>query len=620
MIKNIVILIFVLAFTSVSAIAQTATPVPVIEQELPANSTVRGRVFYEDTGRAVKRASIMLVSKGSGGRESSGLTDANGLFQIKNVRAGTYYAFVNAPGIVSPLAFADITKPKQDTFDLAIDGFPAIIVNGITDLDVQIPARRGGAISGRVMYSDGDAAIGVKVEILRKVEEKFVPVIPNFSTFFSMMEGRAGVSQTDDRGFYRFAGLPSGEYIVKIVENVSHGDKKGYESFEGLIFGKGSFMTMYYPDVFELEKAESITIGYGQEQSEMNITIPDRELYTIEGKIVSAKDKLPIRNAKIILKKEGEDTPTSIFGPEERLQQSVDSDERGVWHFKELPKGKYKLVVEAMYSEFDAASKVYGGNTSYASNRIYSNLNMTVSNAPTKKFAAKLQEITIEDKSLSELVIELNYGATISGTVVTENNGEMPESVTIRASTENVEIFSSDFVNNFSYDQKPKKNHDFRLESVAEGKTYLRIYMPDQDYYVKSATAGGKDLLVEAFELKEGDALVNVKIVLGINVGTLKGKVLNENNEVVKNAQFTLVPTDARRRNASLYRSVIADTEGNFETKSAPGEFAIVFLTEALAAKKFEELNKWLDEAMKSAQTVRIDDGKTTNVTVKKIK
>ena len=50
----------------------------------PSKSTVRGRVFYEDTGRAVRRASIMLMGKNSGdggGREVSGLTDNNGFFK-----------------------------------------------------------------------------------------------------------------------------------------------------------------------------------------------------------------------------------------------------------------------------------------------------------------------------------------------------------------------------------------------------------------------------------------------------------------------------------------------------------------------------------------------------------
>jgi hypothetical protein len=253
----------------------------------PSKSTVRGRVFYEDTGRAVRRASIMLMGKNSGdggGREVSGLTDNNGFFQIKNVAAGTYYAFVNAPGVVSPLAFADITK-RRDGLEEAVEGFAPIVVSGVGDLDVQIPARRGGAISGRVMYADGDPVIGVKVEIMRRVEQRYMSVVPNFSSIFSLMMGGGGGFQTDDRGFYRFAGLPAGDYIVKVTENVSHSENKssGYNSFEDSLFGGGSLLTMFYPDVFTTEKAQTVSVVAGQEQSEINITIPDRELYAAVG-------------------------------------------------------------------------------------------------------------------------------------------------------------------------------------------------------------------------------------------------------------------------------------------------------------------------------------------------
>ena len=97
----------------------------------PANSTVRGRVFYEDTGRPVKRSSIMLMSeKGEGGpsSEPTALTDNNGYFQMKNVRAGTYYAMVNAPGVVSPLAYFDFSigrgrDGEKETMQKAFVGF-----------------------------------------------------------------------------------------------------------------------------------------------------------------------------------------------------------------------------------------------------------------------------------------------------------------------------------------------------------------------------------------------------------------------------------------------------------------------------------------------------------------
>lgn len=587
----------------------------------PPKSTVRGRVFYEDTGRPVKRASVMLMGKEGGGREASGLTDGNGYFQIKNVYAGTYYAFVNAPGVVTPLAHVDVSKMRSESLGDAVEGFQPIVTNGVNDLDVQIPARRGGAIGGRVMYADGDAAIGVKVEILRKDKERYLPVIPNFSVIFAMMGGGSGF-QTDDRGVYRFSGLPAGDYIVKVTESASHSDAKtrGYGPFDDTLFGGSSLLSMFYPDVFDTEKAQVVNLALGQEQTEINITIPNRDLYQIEGKVVATKDKSPVKGAKIYLKRVGDNT-VSMFDELNRRQQSNESDEKGIWNFKEMPKGKYTLVVEP-------PDTYYGEDGDYMGNTSMTNMNTTSSQrnaAPAPpKFAKKIQEIVVEDKNLSEITIELGYGATISGTVKTENSSDLPPSLIVTAINENEQISSSDSIYNGSdtmlegQTPKPKKaNRDFKLEGVAEGKTEFNIDIDGNDFYVKSATLNGADLLLAPLEIKEGENLRNVQIVLSKGVGTLKGKVLDDKKEPVKNTAFSLIPMDAaRRKNSTFFRTGKTNENGEFELKAAPREYAIIFYRKEQPAKKGEEFDRWLDEAVKDATKITIKTNETEKVTV----
>ncbi len=584
----------------------------------PPKLTVRGRVFYEDTGRAVKRTSIMLVGK-AGGREVSGLTDNNGNFQIKDVTAGTYYAFVNAPGVISPLAFADFSKQKEG-LDEALDEFPPIIVNGIGDLDVQIPARRGGAVSGRIMYADGDPAIGVKVEILRKVKNKYIAVVPNFSSIFSMMMGGGGGGfQTDDRGVYRFAGLPNGEYIVKVTENASHSDNKsrGYGGFEEAMMGSSSLLTMFYPDVFTTEKAQIVNIAAGQEQSEINIYIPERDLFTVEGKIVNAKDKTKIKNATISLKKVGENT-VSLFGDFGRRQQSGSSDEQGNFSFKEMPKGTYTLVVEPAY-DYETAD--------YASN---SNSSRTTPKPPKPKLAKKSQEITIDDKNLSEIVIELGYGATVSGTVKTENNQPMPTTVMITAGQDDSDITSSTTVYNApstgdsTYSSNamvrtapPKPDNDFSIEGIATGKTYLWASVSEDDFYVKSAMLNGVDLQSNPVDLKEGETLRNVQFIIVKGAGTLKGTVFDDDKQPVKKAQFTLIPVEvSKRKNPNFRRIVTTKENGEFEVKAAPNEYAVVFYTKDFDTAKGAELDRLVDEAVKNASKVTIKANETEKISL----
>ncbi len=590
----------------------------------PANSTIRGRVFYADTGRAVKRTLIMLMKDdGSGGPDSSGsgLTDGEGNFQLKNVRGGTYYAMVNAPGVVSPLAYADFSKRgDREALKDAFEGFEKIVVDGITDVDVQIPARRGGAIGGRVMYEDGDAAIGVKVEILRKVDGRFLGVIPNFSAIMSMMSGGGSVFQTDDRGVYRFPGLPPGDYIVKVTENTTHSEnteRNYYDPFETAI-GGNSFLTIFYPDVFETKAAQLINIQLGQEMSEINLTIPSRNLYKFEGKLVNLKDKSPVK-ARISLKRNGDDETFSLFNEFGKGRQNVAlTDANGNWKFKDLPKGTYKVTFEPLESEKDYQR--YGGD--YGNSNRMTNVDRNI--PPKPKLAKKTQEIIIEDKDLTEMVIEVGYGATISGTASVENSAEMPTGITIQAFGEKDETGVFSVIGNFRDTDEGKSskiNHDFKLENVPEGKNYFNVFIADNEYYLKSATLNGTDLIGNPFEVKEGEVMRNIQVVLGKDVGTLKGVVLNDGKEFVKGIQFLIVSTDAaKRKNTSYTRNATSNENGEFEIKAAPGEYAIVFSDQSLTRKSREEALKWLDEAIKGAQTVKIEADKTETITVKKKK
>jgi hypothetical protein len=450
----------------------------------PPKTIVRGRVFYADTGRAVKRASLMLVTEDASGgpdRSLSALTDGDGNFLMKNVQAGTYYAIINAPGVYSPLAFFDFSVSRgrggneRESFKKAFEGFERILVDGVTETFVQIPARRGGAIGGRVIYDDGDAAIGVKVEILRKVEDKFMTSIPNLSALSSMRMG-GGIFQTDDRGVYRFAGLPPGDYIVKVSENVSHTEnteRRYYDLFEDSLGGK-SFLSIFYPDVSDTKSAQLISVVAGQEISEINLTLPSRNLYTIQGKIVARKDKSPV-NARINIKKKNQEEVFSIFDEiGGRGQQTASTDKNGDWKFKELPKGDYTLTIEPVNE---------GDDYLYRNNSNTNSMNSQSKILPPKpKLAKRVYEITVKDTDLSGIVVEMGYGATVSGTVTTENNQEMPAGVNIAAHNESEEIDASTTVFNSSETDTERENsklkktiHDFKLEDVAEGKTELKF-------------------------------------------------------------------------------------------------------------------------------------------------
>ncbi len=609
-----------------------------------AKTTLRARVFYEDTGRSVRRTNVMLMPVEGSGRDLSGITDNEGNLEIKNVPTGRYYAFINAPGVVSPMAYADFRKAGREFVEEPTSGFQVLDVNGITDINVQIGARRGGAIGGRITYANGDPAIGVKVEILRKVEGEYLPVLPNLSALVGMYSG-GGLFQTDDRGIYRMSGLPEGEYIVKVSESASHGKPDTRNGpygggFETMLFGGSSMLNVFYDNAFDQEKAQKINVQLGQDLSEINVIIPDRELHSIEGKLVAAKDKLPIRNAKLTIKRADDET-TEERGIFPKIPQVAYTDGKGMWRFNELPKGTYKITAEPTGSDFDAKDQAYGqepidpselysANAANALNAAANAMN-TAANAygrdrgpekpPEPNFSKAIKEFTIEEKDLTEQVIELSFGATLAGTVTIEKPKAYGGGMSIVATSDKDDIKATASIWFYEFNEGPgkaAKPQDFRLEGIAPGKNSVSITPSGQsyDYYVKSAASNQIDLLKGPFDFKDREVFANIRIVLASDVGVLKGTVLDTGRQQVSGLTLTFVPTDpVKFATATYYRTARTNADGEFEVKLPPFEYAVVFIPER--TKSQDDLAKWLTTAVKQAQTFKIEPGATSKATIK---
>ena len=644
-IKALLFSILLLIILSPAAFAQDedgpAVAPPKIVRPQAAKTTLRARVFYEDTGRSVRRMSVMLMPIEGSGRDVSGITDNDGNLEIKNVPTGRYYAFINAPGVVSPMAYADLRKPERDSLGDAAAGFPLIDVDGFSDINIQIGARRGGAIGGRVTYSNGDPAIGVKVEILRKLGEEYLPVMPNFSAFAGMFAG-GGMFQTDDRGIYRLSGLPEGEYVVKVTESASHGKADPRAGAYGggldaMLFGGSSMLTVFFENAFDQEKAQKITLQLGQELSETNIIIPDRELHSIEGKLVAAKDKLPIRNAKLTIKQADDETSDerSLFA---KTPQVSYTDGKGMWRFNELPKGSYKITVEAASSDFDVKDQAYGQEPADPSEIYSANAANAVANAayyntnayggdrgpgkaPEPDFSKTVKEFSVEGKDLTEQVIELSFGATLAGTITVEKPKGYGGGMSIIATSDKDDIKATASIWFYEFNEGPgkaAKPQDFRLEGIAPGKNTISITPSGQnyDYYVKSAASNQIDLLKGPFDLKDREVFANIRIVLASDVGILKGTVMDSGRQPVAGLTLTFVPTDpAKFATSTFYRTARTNAEGEFEVKLPPFEYAVVFIPER--TKGQNDIAKWLTTAVKQAQTFKIEAGATSKATIK---
>lgn len=577
-------------------------------------TTVRGRAVYEDTGRPVRRATVMLLpsAKGSGVGEKSGLTNDSGEFSIKDVEAGNYFPMVNAPGVLNFLAYIDMSEARGEQEKLVEKtrlNFEEITVPSGGEIDIYVRARKGGAIGGRIMYANGDPAIGVKVEVMRKEEEQYTGVVSNFGALASMMFGGGIDGRTDDRGIYRVSGLPPGEYVVRVSEPAIHSEEKNspggmFRFME--VGGLGSLIRTFHPDANDVKNAAVLRVEPGQELSEINVIIPERSLFNIEGKIVAKGTQNPIAGARInILRK---DATVSFFDRVEAENGEITSGSQGEWKLKEFPAGTYTVVVTPPSNYRDVEYDEQG--------------NAKPNQTPQPKFAKVEKEIVITDENLTELAIEMPYGGSINGIINVEGDKQLPN-MRISAVDEKGETTASAQIETFDYKTKTQRQKfEFKLENLSPGKFSIAADTnpykisgstnAKEIYYVKSIKSGAKDMLTAPFDLGEGGAINNVTIILAADGGRIKGVVKEKDNRPAVSRRILLVPAEASRRlTQSQFLSATTNNKGEFETEGAPLEYFVIFLT---GKSKFTALDEnWIRERSANADKVTIKaNGETT--------
>jgi len=115
----------------------------------------------------------------------------------------------------------------------------------------------------------------------------------------------------------------------------------------------------------------------------------------------------------------------------------------------------------------------------------------------------------------------------------------------------------------------------FTLSNIAAAHYQLHMNGLTEDYYIKSASLGDKDVLesgLDGARLGTG-ALTIVVSSLG---GQVEGVVLNADEQPAAGAAVVLVPEAARRSQSRLYKEVTTDQYGRFDIKGiAPGDYKL---------------------------------------------
>jgi hypothetical protein len=577
------------------------------KNEHPKTSTVRGKVIYEDTGNPVRYIRLQLIPLGGQERKPGEygprwitMTDSKGEFEIKSVPIGNYAPLLYAPGLLTLVSYTnleeDLEKQKPDSYPKEITkNFETISVAAEKDITtVTVKAKRGGAINGKVTYADGEPAISVRISIKRKVREKFVKVMAG-STSMSVFG-----ATTDDKGCYRISGLMSGDYIISVSQEFEHGDsplERNEDAGLLLLFPSGSLLETYYQNATNEKSATEIKVIEGQETNDINLTLPDKTLYRVSGNVVSGIDGKPISGAIVTLRpkrlsREGRGDVNF------RARPFFRTDGEGRWFFKDIPDSEYIVSVDPIYGFLAEKEKDEDGSTKY------------------KKSARKEKLVTVAGSNVEQFKLEVNVGATVKG-FVTDEKGKFSEN--LRGLLEILNVSEE----GLTYDDTQSLAYDgtFTVEGLSTGDVYLSVSLfEDNKHYIKSMSQEGKDLLRQPLHVEEGETINNVKIVLGNDAGTLKGKVEKE-GKAVAGVGVLLVPTDTSRWRVHLgFLYAATDASGLFKVTGAPGEYFAIILGSDDSVKQnalYEVRRDWLQVHTVNAQRVSIKPNKAQTIMLK---
>ena len=510
-----------------------------IERTSPKKALVRGRVVYEDTRRPLRRVEVMIYDPAnkSRGNRLMAWTNGRGEFQLKDVPAGKYFVMVTAPGIIRPDQF----DPEATQRDLT-----SITVDGNSQSDVVVRVKRGGAVSGKVTYADGDPVINASIRVLRKKDTKWIPVYVGGRSTDRVL--------TDERGVFRVSGLLPGEYLFGAAE-----EKLGIELTArddpggGRLLNRALLPATYHDGATSLSSATVLRVESGDEQTGINITLVERPAHSISGVISLKGENLPVARARISLHRKDEE----LARGSDLEEPVVNTDDEGRFVFDEVYEGAYTITVTP-----PQAYSQYGYDQSALLNT-----------NPPKQFVAKHIELNVADSDFTNVLIEVSSGRRVSGVVTVEGGKSLPRSIFV-----GLEPASGESRDQLSGSTQP--DGIFTLEGIPSGRYYLRTAVPpNNEYYTKSVMHGRSDLTREPLTIKEDEDISSVRIVISPDVARLSGRVLTADGKSPQRGVAILFVSVDSVEQKSMSRRMYGFTnaDGGFRVSGAPGEyFAIV--------------------------------------------
>jgi len=422
----------------------------------PGTASISGRV----TVREKARPGIVVIAVasdvyGNQGRDLyRATTDQLGNYRISRVPAGSYEVRVLTHSLVTE------TQQPRKFF---------MIADGENIEDINFALVRGGAITGKLTDADGEPLI-----------ERYL-TLESTSTTDPMKVFKS--VKTDDRGVYRFFGLPAAKY------RVSAGNDD--DSLPG--GSQPVYKRTFYPSVTDAAKATEIEVTEGSEVNNIDIALP-RPLTTfrVSGRFVDARTGKPLVNMRYGVQQ--------TRGNQTRGTQGGFSNAAGEFKLDNAQPGTYTIYLDPGEGDIRPESLT----------------------------------IEVEDHDVTDLLIQARKGGSVSGFVVLEDNEKtgMPRETKF-------EVFAM-LPSRRTFNGPPPvyagADGSFKITGLPSGRVSFIVAA-----FNKGRTSSSLQLVrmerdgaaqQPEIELKDGEDVAGIKLVVKEVTGAIRGVVKFENGEL----------------------------------------------------------------------------------------
>lgn len=537
-----------------------------------ATAAIGGRVMAADSGRPIKRARVIVSGSGRGGRST--VTDDQGRYLVTDLPAGRYTISATKAGFVNGIYGQRHPLQAGTRIDLA-DGQQA------ANVDVRLV--RGGVITGHVADEDGEPLVRARVTVQR----------------YQYVNGErqltiAGTDDSDDRGQYRVFGLAPGEYFVSATALDSGRGGRGLQIFiaagpggrGGGPVGFGAaqesepngYAPTYYPGVVTSSAAGKIAVAPGQEIGGIDFQVQLVTFATVRG-VAGGADDSPV--TVMLVPQDVNGAPVAgVAVLRGRVEQG------GAFTISNVAPGRYLAVARSGGRRDDPKTAI--------------------------------QTIAVNGQDINNLALVLTPGVSVSGNITVESSGTPAPTDYSTFRVDIPEVTPLPLLaggpaggrgGRGMGSGRAEPNGAFEVDNLIPGIHDVRV-TGQGPWTLKSVSIGGRDVTDQPFELKSGQNVGDVLVVLTDRSTSLDGTVRDGSGTGLGGLTVIAFSTDAQywRPQSREIQTARTDQSGAYHLSGLPpGDYQIAVVDEVEQGQWFDP--SFLEPLRAGAKEIKLAEG-----------